>query len=377
MTIKFNEKYSAAQQEQITSFYSRLSEKPVARSANSFSARKVDTTSEGNVYEFIGVSEGIKRDGSTIHIPGIDLRGLKANPVFLFGHDYSKPPIGRIVDFKRAKLKDSSRALAIRVAPNKSQVDSEHKRFADMIFDMIDKGDMRTVSFGWATVEAQPLKDTEGYFTGWNFLKSDGLEFSAVPVPADPTALLTTARSFGFDENILDRFVLRSEKNSPYVLREVEEQQEFEVEEDEVKIDIENITRDVPADAKPADVIESVLARVQALVDKLTGVEETITNLNTRKGAVLNAANRKALVDAATLIATVLKNASVQESDSEKPATAAAEDVVVTQTPSETTREQEAQNFEDIQAWIEKKKLDSAARLILGQMAQRAKVSPK
>jgi len=159
--------------------------------------RATDGGGDGRLLEFVAVSEGDKRDGSRIRVDGIDTTNLAKNPVFLWNHNSGGPlpPIGRIVAIKKADHVGLGRVLMIRVAPLATTDGTEHLDFARMIFSMFENGDMHAVSFGWVPTDYEVMYSDDGYFLGFDFLKSDALEVSAVPTPADPDALKQHAGS--------------------------------------------------------------------------------------------------------------------------------------------------------------------------------------
>jgi hypothetical protein len=75
--------------------------------------------------------------------------------------------------------------------------------FADTIFQLVDGGFMRATSVGFIPKEWEETEDEErleaaGWFTPLDFTKQELLEYSIVPVPSNPEALLE-ARSKGID----------------------------------------------------------------------------------------------------------------------------------------------------------------------------------
>ena len=311
----------------------------VGRVCNSFGARKVAETAKGrSVFEFVGVTEGIKRDRSTIRVAGIDTSSLKRNPVFLWGHSYSTPPIGVITKTARVKVDGGVRALAITVAPLDLSVETDHTRFADMIWDMYDKGFMRTVSFGWNTLEADPIyekTDTgeEHWTGGFDFKRTEALEFSAVPVPADPDAIMRTVRKYGFDSDVMDRFNSCS-PSGVYVLRETLDELESDPEVE--KVDFESREQeDPPAPAPTRENEKGNEQRAEAEVE-------------VRAGAVINKRNLEDLKSAYDLLGRVISTAekNEEESDTSKEEPRATE--ASNNLPESETREGgEAENVED------------------------------
>ena len=370
---------------------------PVATNYSAFGARKVDETSSGPVVEAIAVSEGIKRDGSTIQVKGIDLRNLKANPVLMWAHRYDQPPIGRIVDFRKTNVEGLGKVLKIRFTPLKTTTDTEHKRFADSIFEMLVNGDLRTVSFGWRTLEAEPIRDGDGYYTGWNFIRTDAMETSVVPVPADPDALITNIRERGLNP---ERFVATKNERGIYEVRETlpdefkaGEWRIVESDDDEtVDADPENEQRApvevgvvLAAEGSKDETVMDLEKLMKEFGARFESLEKRIDEIpvgENRKGAVLNSANRKALTDAMQLIAAVLRNAGPQEADGDADTGKSAAEPEGKR-ESETPKEPEFkfEDIEDIRSAMNARKEEirqrSLAADILGELVTKTKARSK
>ncbi|TXH40689.1 MAG: HK97 family phage prohead protease [Desulfurellales bacterium] len=108
-----------------------------------------------------------------------DLENFKKNPVVLWGHDGSNPPIGRAIDIKE----DEKGLLAV------AEFDVESERGAE-IFGLYERGFLNAFSVGFIpkahTVEPIPERNTKGVV--WT--NSELLEFSAVSIPANPGAVI-------------------------------------------------------------------------------------------------------------------------------------------------------------------------------------------
>lgn len=118
----------------------------------------------------------VDRDGDTIDPKGWDLKSYIANPVVLWAHDYSSPPVGKAVN-----IKSTEHGL---------QADVEFlpqgmNQFADMIHDMCKSGFLNATSVGFRGMEYDEAQGRKGY----DFKKQELLEFSIVPVPCNPEAL--------------------------------------------------------------------------------------------------------------------------------------------------------------------------------------------
>lgn len=138
-----------------------------------------------NIVQFIACTEGVKRDGNRVRNDGWSFDNFAKNPQFLWAHDYSALPIGKHVDWKVDKI-DGEPVLRLW-----SQFCSEDLYpFADKVRKMYEQGFLRAGSIGWIPMKYDTIVDKNGHTVGFDFLENDLLEFSAVPVPSDPNALI-------------------------------------------------------------------------------------------------------------------------------------------------------------------------------------------
>ena len=129
---------------------------------------------------------------------GMDVTNYLRNPVVLWAHDYAGRtpsaglPIGRTLRLDRSA----------------SGIDAEFEflpddPFARRVENAWDRGFLRAASIGWESLEAEPL----GRGRGVRHRRTELLEWSLVPVPADPGAsrelYAAGMRSMGF-EDLLD-----------------------------------------------------------------------------------------------------------------------------------------------------------------------------
>jgi HK97 family phage prohead protease len=139
--------------------------------------------------DFIISTESVDRYGDIIRVKGWDLKAYKQNPVVLFGHMNREPPVGKSI---RTWKEDGALRATAEFMPK------EISPFADSIFQMYKGKFLRAVSVGFIPLDWKYVEDEEGQITGYDFVKQDLLEFSAVPVPANPDALMN-ARAKGID----------------------------------------------------------------------------------------------------------------------------------------------------------------------------------
>lgn len=134
----------------------------------------------GTPIRFVASTEQVARDGLIVRMSGLRLDNYRKNPVFLWAHDYSIPPIGR-------------------VEPNVT----DGKLMADVTFDQQDplarqvedkyrRGFLNAVSIGWNTLKMTPgASRTDAP----EVTDADLLDISAVPVGSDPRALKERTRT--------------------------------------------------------------------------------------------------------------------------------------------------------------------------------------
>lgn len=167
-------------------------------------------------------TEDVDRDGDTIKVRGWDVKNFRKNPVVLFGHNSREPSIAKAT--KVGKSDGALTAEAEFLPPDIA--DHDHVRFSDMVFQMLKQKFLRATSVGFRPLEFKRPDEEEnrGPF-GVDFIKQELLEFSVVPVPANPEALIQ-ARSAGIDimpykgwaERVLDEWDEWQEDENSHLL---------------------------------------------------------------------------------------------------------------------------------------------------------------
>ena len=136
----------------------------------------------------------VDRMGDIVEPKGAQLENFRKNPVILWAHSYHLPPIGSAQWIKRT----ANGVLAkVRWASNE---------FAQSIRDLYTEGHMKAWSIGFIPKEWEDFKEKiDGEDRrGRRYKKWELLEFSAVPVPANPNALsLAVAKGLKVSEAIM------------------------------------------------------------------------------------------------------------------------------------------------------------------------------
>jgi HK97 family phage prohead protease len=152
---------------------------------------------------FVISTASIDREGDIIAVDGWELDRYKENPVVLWAHDYHTPPIAKAVD---VSVKDGVLVTTDRFTPE------DINPFGAMIYRMVKGGFLKATSVGFKPIEWTFNEDHRGY----DFLRSELLEHSVVPVPANPEALVM-ASAVGIDLRPMREWVARMLDGDPAV----------------------------------------------------------------------------------------------------------------------------------------------------------------
>lgn len=130
----------------------------------------------------------VDRDGDTIDPNGWKLENYKKNPVVLWAHDYDEPPVAKStsVFVENGALKSIAQFTPQDLNP-----------FGWMCYRMYKEGYLSATSVGF-----MPMKYQDADRPGWmpmDFLEQELLEYSCVPVPANPEALVEARSVKGID----------------------------------------------------------------------------------------------------------------------------------------------------------------------------------
>ena len=157
---------------------------------------------------FVFSDGSVDRMGDTIDPSGWDTGPFLKNPVALWAHDSSQPPIGRA---SNVFVEDGALAGDIEFAP------PETYAFAETIYRLVVGKFINAVSVGFLPIEYDWAEDEENRPWGLDFKLQELLEISVVPVPANANAL-ATARSKGIDTKPLMEWAERTLDNGGKII---------------------------------------------------------------------------------------------------------------------------------------------------------------
>lgn len=274
-------------------------------------------TEAGKPIKFIASTEGIKRDGQDLKVENWRLDNFKANPVFLWSHDY----FGRNLPIGRAEVAVEGKTLVATVTFDPQD------EFAQQVAGKYRDGFLHAVSVGWDNVSECPNCDHPLRVSDWalkayrmncpNCEKAlpetlrvfhELLDVSAVSVPGDPQALIERTRNAQGAEG------LQWEEAACLMARVFDPANQMtDAERKRAYNRAERLYRTFGRQAP--ELLDSVTLAALTPADLrghfLEGEPDLFPGLlsDVRAGAVLNARNRGKLAEAQNLIGEVLASA--------------------------------------------------------------------
>jgi HK97 family phage prohead protease len=136
--------------------------------------------SQAEGVEWTMSDESIDRDKEVIRVDGWNLKAFKKNPVVLWGHDSSRPAIGKVMN---PRIKDGLLRGKVKFDP----IDIDP--FAGMIEAKVKNGTISAGSVGFKPIQVEPNTD-EDADVRLTYLKQELREFSICNIPANPNAVV-------------------------------------------------------------------------------------------------------------------------------------------------------------------------------------------
>lgn len=137
--------------------------------------------------------EVVDRDGDILRATGVDFTNYMKNPVFLSFHNTHEFPLGKVTRFwvEGNSVKADVYFPTVEELSTNPEQASEKAKIVDFAYCCYKTGMLNAVSVGFIPIEWKETKD------GWDILKWELLEFSAVAVPANQDAIAEAVKSFG------------------------------------------------------------------------------------------------------------------------------------------------------------------------------------
>lgn len=148
--------------------------------------------------QFVISDETPDRDGDIIMVDGWDFASFLKNPVCMGFHEYDTYPFGKWTRIEKDMRSIPRRVIGTLKFPTIQEMCptgdvSEHAKNVEMAYNMVKNGYLNAVSVGCYYKTAEPRTDypegTPDWMRGRKVTKSELIEVSLVPIPANSNAL--------------------------------------------------------------------------------------------------------------------------------------------------------------------------------------------
>ena len=198
-------------------------------------------TEDGSAHQMVVAANELSRNGDDVNLRGISFKSYRKNPVVLWSHDtYSGIPIAKTLKIGHD---DQGRIVA----------DFEFNsgdEFAARVENAWNGGFIRGASIQYMPTKVVEVRNEDGKVERLRVEESELLEWSLVPLPADPDSVRAAARAMNLPAEIF---------------RGLEPEPEPEPEEDGPLPEPVTEEREPEPEPKEADPIDTLRERVVAL----------------------------------------------------------------------------------------------------------------
>ena len=156
-------------------------------------ATEARQTEDGSAHRMVIAANEVSRNGDELNLRGISFKNYRKNPVVLFAHDaYEGIPIAKTVKIGH----DEQGRIA---ADFEFNSDDE---FAARVENAWNGGFIRGASIRYMPTKVVEVRNEAGEVERVRIEESDLLEWSLVPIPADPDSVRAAARALGLPAEI-------------------------------------------------------------------------------------------------------------------------------------------------------------------------------
>ena len=148
---------------------------------------------DGSAHRMVIAANELSRNGDELNLRGISFKNYRKNPVVLWAHDsYQGIPIAKTLKIDHD---DKGRIEA------DFEFNSEDE-FAARVENAWNGGFIRGASIRYMPTKVVEVRNEAGEVERVRIEESDLLEWSLVPIPADPDSVRAAARALGLPEEI-------------------------------------------------------------------------------------------------------------------------------------------------------------------------------
>ena len=193
---------------------------------------------------FVVSRSTVDRDNDTIKQEGWILDSFLKNPVVPFAHDYRALPVAKSI---------STNVIGGELIGTAQFASRDEYVFADTVYQMLLGGFLNAVSVGFRP-RAHEMNKERG---GVDFIEQELLEYSIVPVPSNPDALVQ-ARSFGIDTDPLKVWAEKTldewhQEEGLWLPKKIVEDMHWSLSGKAVPVALETETKDADDETKTAE----------------------------------------------------------------------------------------------------------------------------
>ena len=175
---------------------------------------------ESRVLQFIASTSAIDRAGDVIDQMGWKLERYKQNPVFLDSHNSYMGGRSILGKCTRCAVENGKLVMDIEFwkSPEDSDMQSEHDKYANMVYQMYKLGFMKAVSVGFITIDYKFIEREDDSY-GYDIKEAELLELSAVAIPCNQEALMVER---GIDVSFVKSFEAKKVEDARLLIKEYE-----------------------------------------------------------------------------------------------------------------------------------------------------------
>ena len=148
---------------------------------------------DGSGHRMVIAANEVSRNGDELNLRGVSFKSYRKNPVVLWSHDtYSGIPIAKTLDIGH----DDQGRIVADFEFNSSD------EFAARVENAWNGGFIRGASIRYMPTKVVEVRNDDGSVERLRVEESELLEWSLVPVPADPDSVRAAARALGLPAEI-------------------------------------------------------------------------------------------------------------------------------------------------------------------------------
>ena len=154
-------------------------------------------TEDGSPHRMVIAANELSRNGDELNLRGVSFKNYRKNPVVLWAHDaYEGIPIAKTLKIGH----DEQGRIEADFQFNSGD------EFAARVENAWNNGFIRSASIRYLPTKVVEVRNEEGKVERLRIEESELLEWSLVPIPADPDAVKAGARALNLPEEIFRGF---------------------------------------------------------------------------------------------------------------------------------------------------------------------------